>query len=542
MVGCNPALLSLDVPTLRGQLAAIRPAAEGISPKTFSNLRTLFASALEWAGVVAFLGRGRARRDPAWAPLLAGTAHDKRLANGLAAFANWCAENGIAPTEVDDGTVQRFHGWLVSRTLHPKPKNVVRRVPQIWNEARALVPGWPETSLAAISFREISVNLRWDDLPSPLRRDAEAYLATRREPDLFDTSADHPKRPLAPSTLHQHKEHIRLAASVLMRERGNEAIHTLADLVRPEALKTVLRHYLGQANGGPSAFATSVAKTLIDVARFQVKAPEETIRQLKAIAAKLPARPFDLTAKNKELLRLLESEATRARLLFLPERLMRRADAELKAGRLDFVAAQVAVAIEILLIAPLRMQNLIDLHWSRNFKEPNGPNGHLLLHIPRAETKSGRRDLSYEIPKDLARTIRWYRREILPRLGADIRGHLFVTEGGKRKHQETLAIQIIGTIAEHVGVHMTPHQFRHFAAMLYLEEHPEGFQNVTDLLGHSWAKTTQIYAGSSSRRASRAYGNHIVAKRAALQFKRHARREAEPMRPLKHLPVAKADV
>ena len=83
IVGCDPALLSLDVPALRGQLAAIRPAAEGISPKTLSNLRTLFARALEWAGIVAPLGRGRARRDPAWAPLLAGTAHGSWLANGL---------------------------------------------------------------------------------------------------------------------------------------------------------------------------------------------------------------------------------------------------------------------------------------------------------------------------------------------------------------------------------------------------------------------------------------------------------------------------
>ncbi len=112
----------------------------------------------------------------------------------------------------------------------------------------------------------------------------------------------------------------------------------------------------------------------------------------------------------------------------------------------------------------------------------------------------------------------------MPRHGGDIRSHLFVSEGGRRKTQATLTIQIIRAIAEHVGIHMTPHQFRHFAADLYLKEHPEGFQNVTDLLGHSWAKTTQIYAGSSSRRASRAYGNHVLEKRQELQIKRHARR------------------
>ncbi len=75
-------------------------------------------------------------------------------------------------------------------------------------------------------------------------------------------------------------------------------------------------------------------------------------------------------------------------------------------------------------------------------------------------------------------------------------------------------------IAEHVGIHMTPQQFRHVAAMLHFEAHPEEFQTVTDLLGHAWSKTTLIYAGSSSRRASKAYGNMLLQKRDALKLKR----------------------
>ncbi len=75
---------------------------------------------------------------------------------------------------------------------------------------------------------------------------------------------------------------------------------------------------------------------------------------------------------------------------------------------------------------------------------------------------------------------------------------------------------------------MTPHQFRHFAAALYLEEHPDGFQNVSDLLGHAWAKTTLVYAGSSSRRASRAYGAHVTQQRDALKLKRFAKPAARP--------------
>jgi site-specific recombinase XerC len=148
----------------------------------------------------------------------------------------------------------------------------------------------------------------------------------------------------------------------------------------------------------------------------------------------------------------------------------------------------------------------------------------LKLYVPKRETKSGKRDLTLDIPPDVADQIRWYRREILVRNGADPGGNLFVTLKGAPKGQETLSHQITEVLAKHVGVHMTPHQFRHFAAALYLEQHPGEFQTVTDLLGHAWSKTTLIYAGSSSRRASRAYGSHVLEQRAALKLKRHARK------------------
>ena len=53
--------------------------------------------------------------------------------------------------------------------------------------------------------------------------------------------------------------------------------------------------------------------------------------ELKALAAKLPAVPFDLTEKNKALLRQLESERMRATLLFLPETLLASVAAQMDA-------------------------------------------------------------------------------------------------------------------------------------------------------------------------------------------------------------------
>ncbi len=97
MAGTTPAAVPAEPTFLRGMLSAIRPAAHGISAKSYSNLRSLLAAALQLAGVVDPLGRGDARRHPVWAPLLEAIADDKRLSNGLAAFANWCAGSRDLP-------------------------------------------------------------------------------------------------------------------------------------------------------------------------------------------------------------------------------------------------------------------------------------------------------------------------------------------------------------------------------------------------------------------------------------------------------------
>ena len=248
--------------------------------------------------------------------------------------------------------------------------------------------------------------------------------------------------------------------------------------------------------------------------------------------------PFDLTPKNKALLRQLESDRLRAKLYFLPEQLMGEVAKDLENGRVRFVEAQVAIAIDILLALPLRPQNLSSLSWRHHFSEPNGPRSQLLIHIAARETKTKRQDIVSEVPDEVARRLRWYRRHILPRLGADVNGHLFVTEKGSRKSQATLTVQIIDAIARHIGIHMTPHQFRHFGATSYLEEHPEDFETARAMLGHAWSKTTRIYAGSSSRRASRAYNQHLFKQREALKLmrSRRKRRRLKTMRTLKHLP------
>jgi integrase len=391
---------------------------------------------------------------------------------------------------------------------------VLRRVPQLWNEASDKIAIWPKDKLPLISFKAPPKRHQWSDLSDGLRRDTEAYCVMRENPDPFDERPNAPPRPLAASTLRQQRVHIRLAASILI-DSGvpAEEIASLGDLVKPERFKTVLRHYHKRANEEPNAFVVGLAKTLIQVAYYHVGASREEADQLKAIARKLPPIPLELTAKNKALLRKFESDRLKAELLFLPEKLVAEVTKALDLGRVDFVKAQVAVAIDFQLVVPLRPQNLSRLNWQRHFIEPDGPRGPLLLHLPKAATKSRKQDFTVEIPDHVARRLRWYRRHILSRLNADVNGDLFVSRKGVRKDQETITIQISRTIEDHLGIYMTVHQFRHIAGASYLEDNPEDMETARALLGHAWSKTTRIYVGSSSRRASRAYNRFVFEKR-----------------------------
>ena len=291
MAGCAPPSLRLEVSILRETLRKICPAAHGVSWKTWGNLQSLFRRTLELAGVIDRMDRGVALRHSLWGPLMRSIAHDKRLAGGLAAFANWCAAKDISPDQINDVVLREFHVWLETRTLCPKPRDVVRRIPHVWNEARRTISGWPQLELTTLSFKCPQKHLRLTDLHESFQADVQSYLAMRADPDVFDERPNAPRRRLAKSTLQAQSEHLRLSASVLVESGVPSAeIKSLADLIRPERFKAILRHYHKQANGQPNAFANCLAQTLIQVAKHYAGVTPGELEQLKEIARQASCR------------------------------------------------------------------------------------------------------------------------------------------------------------------------------------------------------------------------------------------------------------
>ena len=106
-----------------------------------------------------------------------------------------------------------------------------------------------------------------------------------------------------------------------------------------------------------------------------------TIATLKALRSKLGTLPSGLTEKNKALLRKFEDPRLLAGLVQLPDRLWRAARRGLATSPRAFIDLQTALAIDLLIHVPLRMQNLSSLTFDEHLHWPQGRRKPALAHV-----------------------------------------------------------------------------------------------------------------------------------------------------------------
>jgi integrase len=494
---------------LRPRLNRILPAAHGLKPKTWQNLRSNLAAAIKTA--VPSGSRRRPHASAAWRRLR-NLLPDKRMQNGLSRFLTWCERDGLQPDQITDAVADRFAHELIAGTLVAEPQDLHRRACRLWNEAAA-IPGWPPIALAVPDYRKPRTTLPAHALPGSFQADLDRHLAWLSGRDLF---ADRPPPTVCkPRTVELRRRLMLLAASALAASGHTpERLESLADLVAVDAFKTILRHYLGKAGEPVSVFARGLATALIAVAEHWTHVTPEHLAALKGLRRRLGKMPSGLTSKNRITLRELSDPAIRHRLLALPRQLI----GEAESGRLNAARAalrfQLALAIELLLHAPIRMNNLTGLRLDQNLVRPGGRHALWHLVLSGAEVKNGEPQ-EYELPPDVTRLLDRYLKRFRAALEPGDSQALFVAQGGKPKSQTTLSQQLTAVIRDRVGVRMTPHQFRHFAAKLLLEHSPGAFAAAGQLLGHRNPKTTiNFYAGIDTLTAGRHFDTILAAERA----------------------------
>src|SRR5207244_3764641 len=148
----------------------------------------------------------------------------------------------------------------------------------------------------------------------------EEYLAWCAGSDVF--AADARPRPLAPLTLRLRRVQIHAAVTALVNAGTKPSeIESLADLVAPDAFKTILRQRYQAANGRDNAFNRDLAEALVQIAREWVKIAAATLPELKRLLRKMPIPQSGLTDKNKRFLRQFDDSAALHRVRDLPGQL-----------------------------------------------------------------------------------------------------------------------------------------------------------------------------------------------------------------------------
>jgi integrase len=215
-----------------------------------------------------------------------------------------------------------------------------------------------------------------------------------------------------------------------------------------------------------------------------------------------------MTPKNLQLVRQVLTEGVWSEVIALPNVLIRQArlatdQAPIKGGLL----AQLATAIAILSFAPIRLSNLVSIKLGENLIKPGGLNTPYWLVFPHYDVKN-RVELNFKFDESLTDLIDKYIHEFRPAL---LRGTnapwLFPGEGGAPKNGLLFGQQITARIQKILGFRVTPHQFRHAAATIYLKHRPGDYETVRRLLGHREIQTTiRFYCGLQTMQATEQFG------------------------------------
>jgi integrase len=500
LLGQELAAIPVDLPLLKAGLSVHLALSAGISQKTLMNIRSNLLAGIKASGLGAVEQSRGIVLSAGW-QTLEKELRSKRHRFGLSRLARHCTGKRIEPADVDGAVLTQFIEALHQGTLRQSLHKMHRNVALIWNEV-AEYSKIPLQRVPVPSFRHPAKRVDWSTLPSSFQKDAGDYLDWSSGIDPF--AADARSRALAPLTVQLRRNHIHSAVTALIDSGVHpNSIKSLATLVITDNFTRILRQREKIAAGEKKAFNRDLARTLVEIARRWIKVKKAVLQELKRLEFAVPVPDPGLTKKNKAALRQFDDAECLRRLFELPGRLWTAVKRYSKPDYRTILKAQAALAVGILCYMPIRSKNLWALKFQRHIFLHFGRDAISSLELPEGETKN-KDGLAFDIPEHLVKMLAQYRDRLVPKVFGRRFDVLFMKQDGSQKNQWSVARLIRLTIKKDAGLQLSPHQFRHLAALIGLEAEPGNFEGMKQLLGHKSIRTTvEFYAGINTRRAAR---------------------------------------
>lgn len=517
LIGQPPSAVPANVAWLHVRLRRIHPAQAGLSAKRLKNIRADVLKALELCGASRSRSDWLSPVSQPWAELFAQVP-DQRDAWKLTQFAQYCSALGVTPTGVENDHIKGLLAVLTEYTFLDNPTVKVSTAVSVWNRLRQSQPGWPQITLKFPKKKE-PWTFPIEAFPESFQGEVACWMERLSNPDIF--SGEGPAKPLRPASLKYQRFNIQQMASAIVRSGTpiGEVVN-LGCLVDLEKLKAGLRWYMNRFEGKPTGSTHKLVSCVKSIARHHLKLAPAELQELAALSSRIAARIGGTRSKNQERLEQLDDEANLALLIHLPERLVAIASrSDLRMHRRALLV-QAALAIEILLHAPMRIGNLVGLnldHHIRRAEVKGAPS--IILSIPGEEVKNGRA-LSFELTGDTLALYDLYMRDYRPALLTEPSEYLFPARDGGAKWTISLSKLIKDTIFEHTGLTIHTHLFRSIAGKIHCMIQPGDFATLSHTIGDTLQTTMKAYAQFEQKNAVRHYQASVSAVRSQLSDRR----------------------
>jgi Phage integrase family len=500
-----PARLS----AVRADLARLHHAPAGLTPKTLRNHKSSVRSALRWLAREKGIPQHGAPLTAAWADLQAQISN-RFVRWRLSSFMRFCSANGIEPAEVGEIIVERFKRYRAQSGMATDDASGHRLV-RAWNSNVGNIQGWPARQLREPAVKP-TTELPWAQFPEGFRRDVDQYLQGLTK--MRKSRNGRRIRPLKPTTIRQRR--VELAAAARMAVKTSVPIgdlNSLSALLSPDVAEKILDAYWAKNGETPKAFTIDLAYKFATIARETKCVDDAACERLDEMRRHLEdQRRGGLTEKNTALIRQVLTLGVWDRVVKLPQDLMSTARSQRSCAlHRAALTAQIAVAIAILTVAPVRLGNLIAIRLGINLIKPGGPGSNYWLVFSDYDVKNRVR-LQFPLAEYITRLIDEYVHDFRPVL---LRGRtddwLFPGQRGGAKSSILFSGQITQRIYQATGLRMTVHQFRHAAGALILQCRPGEYELVRQLLGHRNVQTTiSAYIGLDNIHASEIFSKIVM--------------------------------